>query len=144
MATVVLVGTLDTKGREFDYLRDRLREQDVDVILVDAGAYEPQAQADVSSPGVDAAAAAWEETGVHHDQAIDPNGVPTQTFDLCPIEPGDTIYVALAQFHSTVNKGWGPMRLLALYNPGGAEKALSGLPDFQEVSAGSLPDWTRS
>jgi hypothetical protein len=35
------------------------------------------------------------------------------------------------------------LQLLALYNRGGAEKALSGLPDFQEVSAGSLPDWTR-
>jgi len=37
MATVVLVGTLDTKGREYDYLRSRVREQGVDVVLVDAG-----------------------------------------------------------------------------------------------------------
>jgi uncharacterized protein (UPF0261 family) len=27
MAPVVLVGTLDTKGEEHDFLRDRLREQ---------------------------------------------------------------------------------------------------------------------
>jgi hypothetical protein len=36
------------------------------------------------------------------------------------------------------------MRLLALYNPGGPEKVLEGLPDFQQVTAGSVPDWTRS
>ena len=27
MATVVLLGTLDTKGREYEFLRDRVREQ---------------------------------------------------------------------------------------------------------------------
>ena len=37
MATVVLVGTLDTKGEEYAYLADRLREHGVDVVLVDAG-----------------------------------------------------------------------------------------------------------
>ncbi len=37
MATVVAVGTLDTKGAEYEFLRDRLREHGVDVILVDAG-----------------------------------------------------------------------------------------------------------
>jgi uncharacterized protein (UPF0261 family) len=39
--TVVLVGTLDTKGREYAYLRDRLHEQNVDVVVVDAGTYAP-------------------------------------------------------------------------------------------------------
>lgn len=58
MATVVLLGTLDTKGREYDYLRDRLREQGVDVILVDAGVFEPLAQADVTQDEVAAAAGA--------------------------------------------------------------------------------------
>ncbi len=48
MATVVLVGTLDTKGHEYDFMRDRLREAGVDVLLVDAGVLgEPQVQADV-------------------------------------------------------------------------------------------------
>ncbi len=31
MATVVLLGTLDTKGIEYDFLRDRLREAGVEV-----------------------------------------------------------------------------------------------------------------
>jgi oxalate decarboxylase/phosphoglucose isomerase-like protein (cupin superfamily) len=60
------------------------------------------------------------------------------------VKPGDTIYVPTGVFHSTRNTGWEPMRLLALYNPGGPEKVLEGLPDFQQVGAGSVPGWTRS
>jgi oxalate decarboxylase/phosphoglucose isomerase-like protein (cupin superfamily) len=46
-------------------------------------------------------------------------------------------------FHSTRNTGWQTMRLLAVYNPGGPEKALEELPDFQEVPAGSTQAWNR-
>jgi uncharacterized protein (UPF0261 family) len=59
MATVVLLGTLDTKGREYDYLRDRLREHGADVLVVDAGVFEPLAEADV--PREEVAAAARED-----------------------------------------------------------------------------------
>ena len=37
MASVVLLGTLDTKGAEYEFLRDRVRDFGCDVILVDAG-----------------------------------------------------------------------------------------------------------
>lgn len=56
-----------------------------------------------------------------------------------PVKAGDTIYVPTAVFHSTVNTGWEPLRLLAIYNPGGPEKVLEGLPDFQQVAAGQVP-----
>ena len=39
--TVVLVGTLDTKGDEYAYLRDRLRLHGVSTLLVDVGTLEP-------------------------------------------------------------------------------------------------------
>jgi uncharacterized protein (UPF0261 family) len=39
--TVVLVGTLDTKGIEYAFLRDRLRGRGADVLVVDAGIHEP-------------------------------------------------------------------------------------------------------
>jgi len=58
MATVVLLGTLDTKGHEYAYLRERLREQGVDVLLVDAGVFEPQVEPDISRQDVAAAARA--------------------------------------------------------------------------------------
>ncbi|HZC26372.1 MAG TPA: Tm-1-like ATP-binding domain-containing protein, partial [Actinopolymorphaceae bacterium] len=37
MATVVLLGTLDTKGPEYAFVRDRLVAAGLDVVLVDAG-----------------------------------------------------------------------------------------------------------
>jgi uncharacterized protein (UPF0261 family) len=57
--TVVLIGTLDTKGLEYAYLRDRIREHGVDVILVDAGIVgEPLAEPDVAREEVASAAGA--------------------------------------------------------------------------------------
>lgn len=57
--TVVLVGTLDTKGREYAFLRDRIRARDVDVLLVDAGILsEPLTKPDVTRQEVAAAAGA--------------------------------------------------------------------------------------
>lgn len=55
------------------------------------------------------------------------------------IAPGDTIYVPQSVYHSTVNTGWEPLQLLAIYNPAGAEHALTQLPDFREAPAGELP-----
>lgn len=58
-ATVVLVGTLDTKGLEYAYLAERLREHGVDVILVDVGILaEPLATPDVTREAVAAAVGA--------------------------------------------------------------------------------------
>jgi uncharacterized protein (UPF0261 family) len=45
--TVVLLGTLDTKGAEYAFLRERLLEQGVDVLLVDAGVGEPSIEPDI-------------------------------------------------------------------------------------------------
>jgi uncharacterized protein (UPF0261 family) len=59
MATVVLVGTLDTKGLEYEYLRERLRDCGVDTVLVDGGVLgEPLVKADVLREEVAAAAGA--------------------------------------------------------------------------------------
>src|SRR5437667_5828579 len=55
---VVLVGTLDTKGHELDYLRARVKEHGLDVLLVDAGIYEPQVGPDISRHDVARAAGA--------------------------------------------------------------------------------------
>lgn len=41
MATVVLLGTLDTKGVEFDYLRQAIMAAGCDTILIDAGSLTP-------------------------------------------------------------------------------------------------------
>ena len=56
VATVVLLGTLDTKGAEYAFLRDRVRAAGCDVILVDCGVMGSSPLADVSADEVAAAA----------------------------------------------------------------------------------------
>ncbi len=65
MPTVVLLGTLDTKGREYAFLRDRVRAAGCEALLVDAGVLgEPQVEPDIDratvarAAGEDAAALA--------------------------------------------------------------------------------------
>jgi oxalate decarboxylase/phosphoglucose isomerase-like protein (cupin superfamily) len=70
------------------------------------------------------------------DQMLDDGGE-----NWFPVRAGETIYVPKAMFHATINTGWQPMRLLAIYNPGGAERVLRDLPDFRE---GDGPEWTVS
>jgi uncharacterized protein (UPF0261 family) len=69
--TVVLIGTLDTKGIEYAYLRDRVREHGVDVILVDAGVLDgPLVEPDVTRQQVaDAAGADLERLAAARDRA---------------------------------------------------------------------------
>lgn len=58
-ATVVLVGTLDTKGLEYAFLRARIHERGAEVVLVDGGILgEPLVEADVTRREVAAAAGA--------------------------------------------------------------------------------------
>ncbi len=58
MATVALLGTLDTKAEEYTWLKDRLSEQGVDVLAVDVGSFSASPMADVASDQVIIAAGA--------------------------------------------------------------------------------------
>jgi uncharacterized protein (UPF0261 family) len=59
MATVLLLGTLDTKGVEFGYLQQAIKNAGCDTILVDAGTLgPPQAPANIPREEVAAAAGA--------------------------------------------------------------------------------------
>ncbi|MER6497987.1 Tm-1-like ATP-binding domain-containing protein [Streptomyces sp. NPDC001455] len=66
MATVVLVGTLDTKGAEYAWLSARLRESGCDVVLVDAGVLPPPQD----GPGSDVDAAAVARRAGHDLDAL--------------------------------------------------------------------------
>jgi uncharacterized protein (UPF0261 family) len=64
MTTVVLLGTLDTKGAEYDFVRLRLRQLGCEVIVVDAGSLG-QARYPVDiGPDVVAAAAGFERASL--------------------------------------------------------------------------------
>ncbi len=59
MATVALVGTLDTKGTEYAFLREQVAARGHDVVVVDAGVLgEPRTRPDVSHEEAAAAAGA--------------------------------------------------------------------------------------
>jgi uncharacterized protein (UPF0261 family) len=47
--TVVLLGTLDTKGVEYAFLRDRLLGPGVDLLLVHAGVNDPSVTPEIAA-----------------------------------------------------------------------------------------------
>jgi len=63
VATVVLLGTLDTKGPEYAFLRQRVRSAGCDVVVVDAGVMSGATAADVDADAV-ARAAGVERAGL--------------------------------------------------------------------------------
>lgn len=59
MTTVILLGTLDTKGEEYGLVRDRLREAGIDTVVIDAGVLgTPRLGANISREAVAGAAGA--------------------------------------------------------------------------------------
>jgi oxalate decarboxylase/phosphoglucose isomerase-like protein (cupin superfamily) len=59
------------------------------------------------------------------------------------VRPGDTVFIPKGAFHSTLNTGYEPLVILAIYAPAGAEEVLKTLPDYQEVAAGETPALSR-
>ena len=68
--TILIIGTLDTKGVEFAYIRDLIRARGHDTILLDAGVDEPRLAPDVSSARVaTAGGSSIESLRAAHDRA---------------------------------------------------------------------------
>ena len=57
------------------------------------------------------------------------------------ITAGDAVHIPAGVFHSTFNTTWRTLRLIVTYSPGGEEQALTGLPDFRLLPAGTVPQW---
>jgi oxalate decarboxylase/phosphoglucose isomerase-like protein (cupin superfamily) len=55
------------------------------------------------------------------------------------MKAGDMAFIPESTYHSTINTGWEPLRILAIYSPGGPEAILRGLPDCVIVPPGQLP-----
>ncbi|WP_169976634.1 Tm-1-like ATP-binding domain-containing protein [Tautonia rosea] len=67
---VLLIGTLDTKGRELEFLRDRLRSEGLRVLVIDAGSGDPVAiEADYPRDRVfEAAGSSLDSVHQHRDR----------------------------------------------------------------------------
>jgi len=59
------------------------------------------------------------------------------------VRAGDTVFIPVGVFHSTVNTGWEPLRVLVVYNPGGPEIGFRGLEDFVQAPVGETAGWRR-
>jgi oxalate decarboxylase/phosphoglucose isomerase-like protein (cupin superfamily) len=55
-----------------------------------------------------------------------------------PIRPGASVYIPADIYHSTVNTGWEPLRLLVVYSPAGPERLLRDIPGVQITPASGV------
>jgi oxalate decarboxylase/phosphoglucose isomerase-like protein (cupin superfamily) len=55
------------------------------------------------------------------------------------VRAGQSVFIPKGAFHSTINTGWEPLTILAIYAPAGAEEALKGLPDYRQLAPGEAP-----
>ena len=53
-----------------------------------------------------------------------------------PVRSGASIYIPADVFHSTLNTGWEPLRLLIVYTPPGPERALRDIPGCAVLAPG--------
>jgi oxalate decarboxylase/phosphoglucose isomerase-like protein (cupin superfamily) len=67
-------------------------------------------------------------------QMVDDGGETWQ-----PIGTGDLIHIPPDMFHATVNTGWEPLKMVAIYSPPGPEAFLKTLPDCVVLPPGELP-----
>jgi oxalate decarboxylase/phosphoglucose isomerase-like protein (cupin superfamily) len=74
-------------------------------------------------------------SGEGEQMVEDADGRPTWRH----VKAGDMTYIPAGVYHGTENTGWEPMRLLAVYSPGGPEAVLRTLPDCVLLPPGELP-----
>ncbi len=55
------------------------------------------------------------------------------------LTPGSTVFIPRGAYHSTFNKGWEPVRILAVYNPPGPEAGMRGSEEFTVLPPGVVP-----
>ena len=68
------------------------------------------------------------------NQMIDTGGERWQ-----PIAAGDLVHIPADIFHATVNTGWEPLKMIAVYCPPGPEAILRTLPGCRLIPGGELP-----
>lgn len=56
------------------------------------------------------------------------------------IQAGDMLYIPKGVYHGTINTGWEPLVLIAVYAPPGPEDILRELPEAEIVPPGELPE----
>ena len=124
---------------------------DVESLLFEWGTVKVLSEPQVTDAEHTSFAMAVLDPGKGHDRHNHPgseeiiflmSGVGQQMVDDQPpvtIRPGASIYVPAGVYHSTLNTGWEPMRLLVVYSPAGPERLLRDIPGCQVVPPGEIP-----
>jgi oxalate decarboxylase/phosphoglucose isomerase-like protein (cupin superfamily) len=68
------------------------------------------------------------------NQMIDVDGERWQ-----PVAAGDLVHIPADIFHATINTGWEPLKMVAVYSPPGPEALLRRLPGCRLIPSGELP-----
>ena len=55
------------------------------------------------------------------------------------VRAGDLVTIPKKAFHSTMNNGWEPVKILAVYSPAGVESSMRTATDFKILPAGVVP-----
>jgi len=84
-------------------------------------------------PGVEEILYVVSGTGVQ--MVEDAEGKPVRK----TVSTGDLVQIPADVYHETINTGWEPMRILAVYSPPGPEAILRDSPDCLVVPAGKIP-----
>ncbi len=74
-------------------------------------------------------------SGEGEQMVEDDNGVPMRR----KVGPGTLIHIPADVYHETINTGWKPMELLAIYCPPGPEALLRTMPGVRIVPPGQVP-----
>jgi len=124
---------------------------DVETLLFDWGTVKVLSEPQVTNAEHTSFAMAVLDPGKGHDRHNHPgseeiiflmSGVGQQMVDDQPpvtIRPGASIYVPAGVYHSTINTGWEPMRLLVVYSPAGPERILRDIPGCKVIPPGEIP-----
>jgi oxalate decarboxylase/phosphoglucose isomerase-like protein (cupin superfamily) len=73
-------------------------------------------------------------TGEGRQMVEDDDGNPVER----DVRAGDVAYIPAGVYHGTENTGWEPMRLIAIYNPGGPEAILRDMPECTTFPPGVI------
>ena len=130
-----------------------IRPSDVETQVFDWGAIKWMSEARVTSTSSFTAGVVLLEPGKGHERHNHPgceeilyvvSGQGNQMIDIGgeqwqPIAAGDLVHIPADIFHATINTGWEPLKMLAVYCPPGPEAILRTLPGCKLIPPGESP-----
>jgi oxalate decarboxylase/phosphoglucose isomerase-like protein (cupin superfamily) len=56
-----------------------------------------------------------------------------------PVAAGMLVHIPADVYHETINTGWEPLKLVAIYSPHGPEALLRAMPECTVIAPGAIP-----